>query len=55
MFWTSKLSVDADILAFLGSATILATLFKNWAIFFQSFGHTGNSTTGSVIFNEEIN
>jgi hypothetical protein len=35
MFWTFKLSFDADILAFLGSAKVLSTLLKNWAIFFN--------------------
>jgi hypothetical protein len=37
MLWISKLSFDADILAFLGSATILATLLKNWATLFKNW------------------
>jgi len=31
MFWTLKLSFSEDILSFLNSATVLATLSKNWA------------------------
>jgi hypothetical protein len=33
MFWTFKLSFDADILAILGLATVLATFSTIWAFF----------------------
>jgi hypothetical protein len=42
MFWTLLLIFDIKILAFLGLATVLATFCYDWAIFHQSFGHTGS-------------
>jgi len=39
MFWTFKLSVDVNILSFMGLATILAAFYKIWATYFQASGH----------------
>jgi len=33
MLWTFKMSLDVDILAFFGLATVWAIISKNWVIF----------------------
>jgi hypothetical protein len=42
MFWTIKLSFDADILVIFGLATVLIAFFQNFGYFFSvSSGHPG--------------